>query len=142
MTYDKTIWKDTPSTDTPITAANLNNMENGIYNLCPVILYRNESGSNKTITLSQNAYNFSILDILGKTNDGDFISCRVYSPNRKHVTLTGINSGTTFYVKNAVVIITDNKITFDRSWELSASSSGISIYQGNYIFITHVIGYK
>ena len=110
--------------------------------MCPVILYRNESGSNNTITLSKNAYNFSILDILGKTNDGDFISCRVYSPNRKHVTLTGINSGTTFYIKNAAVVITDNKIRFDKSWEMAALSNGVSCYSGNYIFITHVIGYK
>ena len=142
MTYDKTIWKDTPSTYTPITADNLNNMENGIYNLYPVILYQNESGSNGTINLSQNAYDFSILDILGKNNDGDYTSCRLYSPNRKTALLSGTNSGTTFYIKTVSVVISDNKITFNRAWEMSASSNGISTYQGNYIFITHVIGYK
>lgn len=30
MDYTKTIWKDLPDTSTPITASNLNNMENGI----------------------------------------------------------------------------------------------------------------
>lgn len=30
MPYTRTVWEDTPSTNTPVTAANLNNMESGI----------------------------------------------------------------------------------------------------------------
>lgn len=31
MAYEKTVWEDSPSTSSPITAANLNHIENGLY---------------------------------------------------------------------------------------------------------------
>ena len=31
MSYSKTTWEDLPSTNTPITASNLNNIENQVY---------------------------------------------------------------------------------------------------------------
>ena len=105
-------------------------------------LYENWSGTTGTITLSQNFSNYTALDIIGKTNDDDFISARVFYPEGRKVTLTGVNSGGTFYFKNANITISGATITFNRNWEMAAASGITSCYSGEYIRITHVFGYK
>lgn len=105
-------------------------------------LYDNWNGTTGTITLYQDAANFTAVDIIGKTNDGDCISNRVFFPNGRKVTLTGVNGGTTFYFKNANITISGTTITFNRNWEMSATTGTTSCYSGDFIYITHVFGYK
>lgn len=105
-------------------------------------LYDNWNGTTGTITLYQDAANFTAVDIIGKTNDGDCISNRVFFPNGRKVTLTGVNGGSTYYFKNANITISGTTITFNRNWEMAATTGTTSCYSGNYIYITHVFGYK
>lgn len=105
-------------------------------------LYDNWDGTTGTITLYQDAANFTAVDIIGKTNDGDCISNRVFFPNGRKVTLTGVNGGNTFYFKNANITISGKTITFNRNWEMAATTGSTSCYSGEFVRITHVFGYK
>lgn len=105
-------------------------------------LYENWSGTTGTITLSQNFSDYTALDIIGKTNDGDFISTRVFYPEGRVVGLFGVNGGASFYFKNASITISGATITFNKNWEMSAGDDGSARYSGNFIYITHVYGYK
>lgn len=53
------------------------------------VIYANNSGSNGTITLTESAAKFSMLEIFYRTNDNQYHSARVYSPNGKTVNLLG-----------------------------------------------------
>lgn len=46
MSYNKTVWEDLPSTNTPLNATNLNNIENGIETLDQYASSIVQSGSN------------------------------------------------------------------------------------------------
>lgn len=105
-------------------------------------LYDNWNGTTGTIALYQDVANFTAVDIIGKTNDGDCISNRVFFPNGRNVTLTGVNGGSTYYFKNANITISGTTITFNRNWEMAATTGTTSCYGGNFIYITHVFGYK
>ena len=72
VSYIKKIWKDAPSTDTPINAENLNHMEDGIYNNANAV---NQLGNN--LTASDNLrFQFSKSgDKYGYLNsNGNFVS--------------------------------------------------------------------
>lgn len=51
-------------------------------------LYSNASGTTGTVTLSETAANFSLLEIFYKTNDGDMSCTRVWAPNGKVANLS------------------------------------------------------
>ena len=105
-------------------------------------LYHNESGTTGTVTLSDYAENYAYFDIVAKTNDGEYISTRISSPNGRNIILTGVNGGSTFYVKNASVYVSGNTISFNKNWEMAATTGTTSCYSGNFVLITTVIGYK
>jgi hypothetical protein len=64
-------------------------------------LFGNESQAmNTTITLSDSAANYDMLEIFYKTNDGQQNSTKVYSPNNKTTSLTSA----TFFGDNKIVI--------------------------------------
>ena len=48
MAYNKTIWEDLPSTNTPLSAANLNKIENELEKLDPATPYTQASGTHTT----------------------------------------------------------------------------------------------
>ena len=54
----------------------------------PVVLYNNSNGTQGTITLSQSAANFVILEIFYGSTSGGCKSTRVYSPNNKYASLS------------------------------------------------------
>ena len=54
----------------------------------PVVLYNNSNGTQGTITLSQSAANFVILEIFYGRTSGGLKSTRVYSPNNKYASLS------------------------------------------------------
>ena len=59
MSYTKTTWEDLPSTNTPINATRLNNIENGIKNNANVNCYRLRC--NGITSNCRNAINASIM---------------------------------------------------------------------------------
>lgn len=146
MAYERTNWKDSPSTDTPITASNLNNIESGIVNLQPYIIYDNSIGTTGTVSYPDDTWaNYSIVDILCKTNDGDYLSTRIYNPIGKTVLVSASNVySNDFYVKLATLKIESTKISFTKNYEMKISGTDKQIfwYTGEYIFLTKLIGYK
>ena len=54
----------------------------------------NTTGSNGTITLTETAANFTIIDIFFKGNNGYYDFTRVYNPNGKTVNLATMESTT------------------------------------------------
>lgn len=112
-----------------------------------VVLYDNPSGSNETITLSDSLANYTYLEIFYRNNDGYLESKKIYKPNGKYTTLmafTGMTNSA-IYSKFRVIKMNDKTISTEstRYREFLLADSGIGSWkQGNYIFITRVVGYK
>lgn len=111
-------------------------------------LYSNASGSNGTITLSESAANFIKIDLLVRSNDGDYKIVSIYSPNGKRIALDMIRSSTganAAYFKSAAVTISGTTIT-PLGGAYGQGAAGINNYStftaANYLYICMVIGYR
>ncbi len=81
-----------------------------------------------------------MMDIMYKTNDGDFDTTRIAVPNDKTVLLQGsFNNGSNAYMKLARVRVIDKTISYRFVGEYNLNEKIAST--GNTIFIIHVIGY-
>lgn len=104
-------------------------------------LYINISGTTGTVTMSSDAWNYDIIDIMYKTNDGDFDVTRAYSPDGKTVTLHGaFKTDNNVIYKLARVKINNKTLTF---W--SNADCGIHndyLTENSPIYIVQVVGYK
>lgn len=134
-----------------VTDSDMNEIKNSVNALYPVVLYNNPSGSNGTITLSDNVTNYSFIEIYYKSND-DYVdskklvgancnACLVaYQPNR-----SGDNEA---YIKFRVITINDNTISTRQNSggyfikEIVLTTDGYQQFANNYIYITRVLGYK
>ena len=75
---EKINFESLPSTKTPITATNLNQLQTNVENaINGVVLYENPSGTMGTITLSDNTSNYRYIEIYGKVGDGGAFSTKV-----------------------------------------------------------------
>ena len=145
MSYIKTNWQNKPNQSTPINAANLNHIEDGISNTYPVILYDNDEGSSSTITLSDNVSNYNFIEIYYFKDLNQIVSSKIYNPNGKAATLGSV----TFYdnklfLRAAIVDISETTITWrakDIGWG-TVSTSGNTISKEQVFKICQVIGYK
>lgn len=110
------------------------------------ILYDNPSGSNGTITLSQNCGSFKYIEIFYTDNNGKVGgSLKVYSPNGKTTTLCAVEagSGVTTYFRRTLYTISGNTITpnIESAGYVRISTATPSHTSGtNYIKITRVVG--
>lgn len=127
--------------------SNLTYCHQGTIQAKPISLYDNSSGSNGSITLSQSAANFTFLEIYCKTNDGQYTSTRVYSPNGKNVNIIGAYpfSANYSYIKPKTVSISGTSISnyntqYGQIW-VNTSGSALASNSNN-IYITKVWGYK
>lgn len=102
-------------------------------------LYNNTNGTTGTVTLNDSASNYDIIDIIFRTNDWEFSSTRVSSPNGRTAILTGVNGGSNFYFKNSSVYISGNTIKFNKQWEMAVEGS-INKYTGSFAYIVTVLG--
>lgn len=108
------------------------------------VLYNNSGGTTGTVTLSQSADNFNIIDIFFHNNDNRRGSARVYKPNlgSNPVWLSAgyIYQGISqVYMKYSEVKISGTSITVvvgTENWGTFEMSGG------NCIYIDHVDGYK
>lgn len=57
MAYTKTVWEDLPSTNTPLSAANLNKIENELASLDPAVPYTTGSGTINTTYVNTAEHN-------------------------------------------------------------------------------------
>ena len=103
-------------------------------------LYNNTNGTTGTVTLNNSSINYSIIDIIFRTNDWEFSSTRVTSPNGRTAILTGVNGGSNFYFKNSCVYISGETISFKKQWELAVEGS-IQKYTGSFAYIVTVLGF-
>lgn len=105
----------------------------------PTTLYSNSSGSNGSITLSQNISNFKYIEVYFKNNDGDVNSIKFKSSSSQTVfSLTSFNAN---WVKITRCVIEENKLKIESYSERSFNS--ISTNTGfNHNYITLVLGYK
>lgn len=145
MSYIKTNWQNKPNQSTPINATNLNNIENGISNTYPVILYDNDEGSSSTITLSDNVSNYNFIEIYYFKDLNQIVSSKIYNPNGKAATLGSVTFyANSIFLRAAIVDINETTITWrsnDIGWG-TVSTGGNTISKEKVFKICQVIGYK
>lgn len=142
---EKINWINGQAGGTPLSAENLNqmqdNIEVAIEELKPVVLYDNNAGSIGDINLNENLSYFKYLDIFLKKDDWEY-SVRVYLPN-----------GKTVIANTAQIYGTGNPIPYTYLKKMFLSGTTISIiynkgcygstvFEDNTHYIKGVIGYK
>lgn len=121
------------------------NYVNSLYS--GVELYNNSTGTNGSVSLSENTSNFTYLEIFYRSNDWDYNSVKIYSPYDKNVSLSVIHptstGATQNYWKTKIIHIGGTSITNTYYSEIAIYNGGNpSISGSNNIYITRVIGYK
>ena len=108
-----------------------------------IILYDNSSGTTSTVPLSDNISNYDYIEIYYKTNDNGAISSRkiyrLWSGNNIVDLDYGWDVGGTLYYKSANVSLNGTSITFSSNVQYVNFGSRSN---GDFIYITRVIGYK
>ncbi len=109
-------------------------------------LYENSSGSNGTITLSDSAANYNILEIFYRDNNGnDFNSTRVFGPNGKNVYLSCIEAASTpaTNIRTSRYAISGTSMTVSSyTYTQIPNKNNPSVSANNYLYVTKVFGYK
>lgn len=136
-----------------LSAENLNQMQSNVENaINGVVLYENADGSNETITLNDNATNYSFIEIFYKERYNNILnSIRIIPENECYVHLLnnypfygdGVGNVTTFYLTRYKLI--NNKIELTDSYSritLRSYNNTIEHAKTNDNYITKVIGYK
>lgn len=111
------------------------------------ILYTNDSGSSGTITLSESAAHFSMMEIYAMNNDGKRGYTKVFYPHNKDVTLDiATPSYPTYYGKVKGYTISGTSITLSMSIRTMeyyfANGTTTNSSNSNSISIYKVIGYR
>lgn len=111
------------------------------------ILYTNDSGSSGTITLSESAAHFSMMEIYAMNNDGKRGYTKVFYPHNKDVTLDiATPSYPTYYGKAKGYTISGTSITLSMSIRTMeyyfANGTTTNSSNSNSISIYKVIGYR
>lgn len=134
---------------TPLSASNLNAMQDGIYKdidnkqLAPDILYSNSVGTTGDITLSKNADNYSYKEIFF-AKDGNENSVKI-SGNKASLIAHYTNSvNNTTYINFKNITISGTSLTVDsyQEWHNIWGSSNVIAGNTNGISIIKVLGYK
>lgn len=116
-----------------------------------VSLYDNSSGTTGTVTLSQTAANFSILEIFFCDIDGNYSSVRVWSPNGKVVSLTtsAVVGTSLFFISwtrrvkiNGTSIANQAVSNYSTGRFYIYSNGTTGVQSDNYIKIVKVLGWK
>lgn len=130
------------SDDHTTNAPSLNAVESN-YVGNPTVLYDGE-GTNGTVNLSDSSYNYRFLEIYFKTNDGwnfrGYQKCKISNGNPTIHVLQFVHCSTAggWWIKSKEVSINDRTITNNAYIEIYSGGATVS----NYIYITHVLGYK
>lgn len=108
-------------------------------------LYFNASGTNGTITLSDNAVNYDYIEIYYFCDVGQLLCAKVYNPNGKAAILTSTTYyGDTIYFRSALLDINGKTITWRSSHSGSgtAKTSGCSVSSEQVLLVNKIVGYK
>lgn len=115
---------------------------NGV-SLSGKVLYNSTNGTAETVTLSDNAENYTYLEIFYRSSgDNACGSVKVFSPNGKLVHLGTIHYIADFdYAKFALVNVSGSMITFSQNYQITLKNNGSTYSAENAIYITRVVGY-
>lgn len=115
---------------------------NGV-SLSGKVLYNSANGTAETVTLSDNAENYTYLEIFYRSSgDNACGSVKVFSPNGKLVHLGTIHYiADYYYAKFALVSVSESMITFSQNYQITQKNNGSTYSAENAIFITRVVGY-
>lgn len=115
---------------------------NGV-SLSGKVLYNSANGTAETVTLSDNAENYTYLEIFYRSSgDNACGSVKVFSPNGKLVHLGTIHYIADYdYAKFALVSVSESMITFSQNYQITLKNNGSTYSAENAIFITRVVGY-
>lgn len=115
---------------------------NGV-SLSGKVLYNSVNGTAETVTLSDNAENYTYLEIFYRSSgDNACGSVKVFSPNGKLVHLGTIHYIADFdYAKFALVSVSGSMITFSQNYQITIKNNGSTYSAENAIYITRVVGY-
>ena len=106
-------------------------------------LYSNSTGTTGNITLSDNISNYDFIEIIFRTNDGASYrgSSKIdIAETTNYCTLISVHYTTgTYYMKIGEVSLSGTALSFTGNIQITNSSTPV---EGNYIYITKVIGYK
>nr|DAQ59043.1 MAG TPA: protein of unknown function DUF859 [Caudoviricetes sp.] len=107
------------------------------------VLYNSASGTAGTVTLSDNAENYTYLEIFYRSSgDNACGSVKVFSPNGKLVHLGTIHYIADYdYAKFALVSVSGSMITFSQNYQITLKNNGSTYSAENAIYITRVVGY-
>lgn len=116
------------------------------------VLFANDAGSTGTITLTESAANFTLLEIYYMDNDGGYSMAKVYSPNGKTASLMnaflktdGSTTVKAMYFKLRRVVISGTSVysTGLVGESQTLGNNACSAYTSNAIIgIVKVVGYK
>ena len=115
---------------------------NGV-SLSGKVLYNSANGTAETVTLSDNAENYTYLEIFYRSSgDNACGSVKVFSPNGKLVHLGTIHYIADYdYAKFALVSVSGSTIKFSQNYQIVLKNNGSTYSAENAIFITRVVGY-
>ena len=146
---NKITFKNYPDTSTPISAENLNGMQDNIEEaINGEILYQNAEGSTNAVTLNKSVTEFDFIDIT-VTAQNSYKTFRVINPNGKN-----INENMHYILGNLWIMVFS---TFEISgnsispvledcgyWNINISANALAMQKdnNNYMGITKVVGYK
>ena len=128
----------------------INEVNGKINALTAVTLYEHTSGRNGNIMLSDNASNYSYIEIFYKDNDDNYNSMKfIYKTNNQNIVLSTlpISIGDTNYARAKTSIYSVNgtflEFVSSADWNLSVNAGAITTTLGKgVIYIVKVLGYK
>jgi hypothetical protein len=105
------------------------------------------AGTKGTVTLSESAANFSKLKIFYRTDDTAYQSVEIPAPNGKQVELSvnhpwGFGQATGVLLKGASVTISGTSITVGGYCNIGITTSAVTSFSGNVIYIVRVEGIR
>ena len=108
------------------------------------ILYNNSTGTTGTVTLSETAANFTMLEVVVGYSDVPSQSVKVYSPNGKVFDVSSlITTGSpTATLHRTRLTISGTSITQSNNGSTTMTSAGNLTWAANSMYIKTVIGYK
>lgn len=145
---DKINWINGQAGGTPLSAENLNlmqdNIEDAIDNVAEtmegITLYENLNGTSETITLSESSANFKRIQIeYFENRDNAYGMVDVLNPNGKSIWLHNYFVGSNSYIYITKITISGTQITWDRNGRYNLPSDS---FNTDYIqLITKVVGF-
>lgn len=143
---NKIIFKNKPDLSTPISAENLNLLQDNVENAINGEILYTSSGEKGTITLNKSCANFKRIKLIGfgkrSTNDNTYFCKEVDNPNGKNsnIDFTTYNGSTYSYSLNEIINFSEDTIIRGSQWKIGIGQ-GVTRNEGE-IYITEVIGYK